>query len=48
MKKVINKKTKVVKELRSEVDVAMYLATGEWELLKEEPKQNPLKLEDDK
>ena len=36
MKKVINKKTKVVKELKTEVEVSMYLGTNEWELVKED------------
>lgn len=35
MVKVINKNTKVIKELSSEELVSMYLATGEWELYKE-------------
>lgn len=36
MFKVINKKNdKIVKELKSEVEVSMYLATGEWELIPE-------------
>lgn len=46
MKKVINKKTKVIKELRTEDEVAMYLGTNEWEIYKEEKKS--LKIEDDK
>lgn len=33
--KVKNKKTGVIKTLKTESDVAMYLATNEWELVKE-------------
>ena len=35
MKKVMNKKTKVVKEPRTEYELAMYLGTGEWEIASE-------------
>ena len=35
MKKVINKETGIIKELKNEIEVSMYLATGEWELVKE-------------
>ena len=35
MNKVINKKTGVVKELKNEVEVSLYLGTGEWELVSE-------------
>lgn len=33
--KVKNKKTGVIKTLKSESEVAMYIATNEWELVKE-------------
>lgn len=33
--KVKNIKTGVIKTLKSEIEVAMYIATGEWELVKE-------------
>lgn len=35
MAKLINKQTKVVKEIEKEFEAAMYLATGEWEILDE-------------
>lgn len=40
MRKVINNKTKVIKELSSEELVSMYIATNEWSIYKEE-KQEP-------
>lgn len=47
MKKIRNKKTKVVKVPKSEVELSMYLATNEWELVKEEkPKFNVPKSEE--
>ena len=39
MIKVKNKKTGVIKELSSEIEVSMYLATGEWEIAKPEIKK---------
>lgn len=36
MIKVKNKKTGVIKELHSEAEVSMYLATNEWEIAKKE------------
>lgn len=47
MIKVKNKKTGVVKTLKNELEVSMYLATGEWELVKEE-KKSKSKFEMDK
>lgn len=40
MAKLINKKTKVVKEIKKDFEASMYLATGEWEIVqdKEETK----------
>lgn len=35
MVKVINKKTKVVKELKKEFEASMYIGTGEWEIYDE-------------
>lgn len=35
MKQVKNIKTGVIKTLNNEVEVSMYLATNEWELVKE-------------
>jgi hypothetical protein len=37
--KVKNIKTGVVKELKNEFEVSMYLSTNEWVLVKEEPKK---------
>lgn len=42
MTKIINKKTKVVKEPKSEIEVSMYLGTGEWELVKSEKKETKI------
>lgn len=42
MAKIINKKTKVIKEIKKEFEVSMYLGTGEWEVL-EEKEQKPVK-----
>ena len=39
MNKVRNIKTGVIKELKSEVETSMYLATGEWELVVPEKKE---------
>lgn len=39
MIKVKNKKTGVIKELKSESEASMYLATNEWELVSEEKKK---------
>lgn len=33
MKRLRNKKTKVVKEIEKEFEAAMYLGTGEWEIV---------------
>ena len=41
MKKVRNKETGIIKELKTELEVSMYLATGEWELVEEEKKSKP-------
>lgn len=41
MKKVKNKKTGVIKEPKTEIEVSMYLATNEWELVKEEKEEKP-------
>ena len=35
MAKLINKETKVIKEIKKEFEASMYLGTGEWELLEE-------------
>jgi len=35
MAKLRNKKTKVIKEIEKEFESSMYLATGEWEIVKE-------------
>lgn len=35
MTKIINKETKVVKEIEKEFETSMYLGTGEWELYQE-------------
>ena len=35
MAKIINKETKVIKDIQKEFEASMYLATGEWELLDE-------------
>lgn len=35
MVKLINKKTKVIKDIEKEFEASMYLGTGEWELVKE-------------
>lgn len=35
MTKIINKKTKVIKEIEKEFETSMYLGTGEWELYQE-------------
>lgn len=35
MKTVKNKKTGVVKKLKTEIEVSMYLSTKEWELVEE-------------
>lgn len=37
--KIKNIKTGVIKDIKSEVEVSMYLATREWEELKETPKK---------
>lgn len=42
MAKIINKKTKVVKEIQKEFEVSMYLGTGEWEVLEEKPARTPI------
>lgn len=33
MKRLRNKKTRVVKEIEKEFEAAMYLGTGEWEIV---------------
>lgn len=33
MKKIRNKKTGVIKEIEKEFETAMYLGTGEWEVI---------------
>lgn len=33
MAKLINKNTKVIKEIEKEFEASMYLGTGEWELV---------------
>ena len=35
MAKLKNKKTNVIKEINKEFEASMYLATGEWEIVKE-------------
>ena len=40
MGKIKNKKTGVIKEIKKEVELGMYLATNEWELVKEEKKDS--------
>lgn len=35
MAKLINKTTKVIKEIEKEFEASMYLGTGEWELVEE-------------
>jgi len=40
--KVKNIKTGVVKEIKSETEVAMYLGTGEWKLLEEKKESKTL------
>lgn len=42
MKKVKNIKTGVVKEMKNEVELSMYLATGEWKLYEEKKESKPL------
>lgn len=42
MKKVENIKTGVIKELKSEVELSMYLATGEWKIVDKKEKTKPL------
>lgn len=38
--KVKNKNTGVVKTLKTEMEVSMYLSTNEWELVKEDKKES--------
>lgn len=35
MVKLINKKTKVIKDIEKEFEASMYLGTGEWEIVDE-------------
>lgn len=37
--KLKNIKTGVIKEIKSDIEVSMYLATKEWEIAKETPKK---------
>ena len=43
MTKVINKNTKVVKDIKNEIELSMYISTGEWEILKTPPKKEAIK-----
>lgn len=45
MVKVINKKTKVVKELKKEFEASMYIGTGEWEIFDEKEKKQEEKVQ---
>lgn len=42
MAKLINKKTKVIKEIEKEFEASMYLATGEWEIIDEKASKTPI------
>jgi hypothetical protein len=39
MKQVKNKKTGVIKEPRTQVELSMYIATNEWELVEDQKKE---------
>lgn len=42
--KIKNIKTGVIKDINSDVEISMYLATKEWEIAKETPKKETPKI----
>lgn len=46
--KVKNIKTGVIKELKNEIEVSMYLGTGEWKLVEEKKESKPLSKPEEK
>ena len=46
--KVKNIKTGVVKELKNEIEISMYLGTGEWKLVEGKKESKPLSKPEEK